>query len=159
MCRFFNLLFILFHIQVPLFPFFLMPLAIRESDKLIIFHYFCGRNYINEAKLTPFLKPITPPPPDICTYWNFFSIKWKNGTIVCKLYCSGTYVWAVEKMKLKVPLQTLSLQDLVSVGSPEQGYDPEQVRVLDCVPVPHVRLHVLHALQTDHTANKTNQKN
>lgn len=62
MCRFFNLLFILFHIQVPLFPFFLMPLAIRESDKLIIFHYFCGRNYINEAKLTPFLKPITPPP-------------------------------------------------------------------------------------------------
>lgn len=65
--------------------------------------------------------------------------------------------WVVEKIKLKVPLQTLSLQDLVSVRSPEQGYDPEQVRVLDCVPVPHVRLHVLHALQADHTANKTNQ--
>lgn len=63
----------------------------------------------------------------------------------------------MEKIKFKVPLQTLSLQDLVSVGSPEQGCDPEQVRVLDCVPVPHVTLHELHALQLDHTANKTNQ--
>lgn len=42
-------------------PFFLMTLAIKESEKVIIFHYFCDGNYINEAKLTSSLKPIKLP--------------------------------------------------------------------------------------------------